>query len=126
MGDNTTSYPNKWKMDPEKRQELPGKAQGKQKQWDCSASFWQRLIKFWVVKYVLVIKSVDGYGILNAVVQFASENTEKKMWRLKFRSSLAFLQVSFLDSELIWEGREAWVQVPADSEQRFSSPVTLN
>lgn len=54
-----------------------------------------------------MIKSVDGYGIPNAMVQFASENTKKKIWTLKFRSSLAFLQVSFLDSELIWEGREA-------------------
>lgn len=90
MGDNTTSYPNRWKTDPEKRQELPGKAQGKQKQWECSASLWQRLIPFLVFKYVLIIKSVDGYGIPNAMVQFASENTKKKIWRLKFRSSLAF------------------------------------
>lgn len=42
-----------------------------------------------------MIKSVDGYDIPNALVQFASEKNKKKIQRLKFTSNLAFLQVSF-------------------------------
>lgn len=55
----------------------------------------------------MMIKSVDGYDIPNALVQFASEKNKKKNQRLKFTSNLAFLQVSFFFySKLIWEWKE--------------------
>lgn len=48
------------------------------------------------VFYVLMIRSVEMYDTPNAMVPFAGGNTKKKMWRHKFRSSLAFFAVKFL------------------------------
>lgn len=47
------------------------------------------------VFYVLMIRSVEMYDTPNAMVQFASGNTKRKMWRLEFRSSLALFAVKF-------------------------------
>lgn len=48
-----------------------------------------------VIFYVLMIRSVETCDIPNAMVPFASENTKKKMWRLKFISSLALFAAKF-------------------------------
>lgn len=53
-----------------------------------------------------MIRSVEMYDTPNAMVQFASENTKKKMWRLKFRSSLALFAVKFFGFRTQREGGE--------------------
>lgn len=42
-----------------------------------------------------MIRSVEMYDTPNAMAQFASENTKKKMWRLKFRPRLTLFTVEF-------------------------------
>lgn len=95
----------------------------KQNQREHFASLWQRPILFLVFFYVLMIRAVEMCDTPNAMVQFASENTKKKLWRLKFRSSLALFAVKFFGFRTQREGGERGI---GSSSPWFRAEVFLS
>lgn len=69
-----------------------------------------------------MIRSIEVYDTPNAMAQFASEDTKKKMWRLKFRSSLAFFAGKFF----VFRAHLGRERAIGSSSHRFRAKVFLS